>query len=144
MKPDTKGRKKSGKKRPITDGVVGLKSNGDVSAAGSSGSLTNGSAKKKKREKGGSEEIPVLEDCDFDLDSDDGVEPGSIETADEAMEWMIKPTSLQARISIQHTSRRSLCTLNVHRILTTKMCFLPKLWRKQYENNGFYMGNTWI
>jgi len=93
MKPDKKGKRKSGKKRPITDGVVSM--NGDASGAGSSGSLPNGSVKRKKREKGGSEEIPVLEDCDFDLDSDDGLEPGSIETADNAMEWMINPTPLQ-------------------------------------------------
>ncbi len=42
MKPDSKGKRKGGKKRPITDGVLGLKSNGDVSAAGSSGSISNG------------------------------------------------------------------------------------------------------
>ena len=40
MKPDKKGKRKSGKKRPITDGVVSM--NGDASGAGSSGSLPNG------------------------------------------------------------------------------------------------------
>ncbi len=40
MKPDKKGKRKSGKKRPITDGVVSM--NGDASATGSSGSLLNG------------------------------------------------------------------------------------------------------
>jgi len=57
------------------------------------GEVKNGGGKAKKKKKSSDdtpELIPVIDDSLFDVPPEE--EPGSIETADEAFEWMISPT----------------------------------------------------
>jgi len=116
---------KKGKKRPITNGIH----------PGPSTSSSEGCEKKKKK---------VVKKTESETESRPESEPGSTVFGEQAMEWIIHPTTLQARTSTPTTSRKSRYTSKGPRVSITRTCFLPKLWRRQCESSELFMENTWI
>jgi len=117
------------------------KANGKKRHAASSSQVNGSEVKKKRQIKQNGEEIPMLEEVEDEEENEFESEAGSIEKGESAMEWIIHPTSVQARIFTKPILKRNLFTSSDQKEVTTKRCFLPKQWRRLYVNREFYMEN---